>query len=525
LQQAVSIEPKSPLAHNNLGSALRAKGRLDEAISHFQEASQLEPKSALIQNNLGSALRAKGRLDEAISHFQESIRLDPKAAAAAHNSLGAALWTKGRQDEAIGHFQESIRLDPKAAAAAHYNLGAALRAKGRVDEAISHFQESIRHKLKAAATAHYDLGLALRDKGRLDEAIGHLRQVIELEPRSTLAPPALASTLFQSARADLGAAAGRGSKAGQLSESERADKRRQALSRLRANLELRTKLLNEGKAAEWSVAVWQTDPALASVREPAALAMLPDAERAEWQRLWADVAAIVAPLLQGQAFAARRSWAQAADTYARALKRGPTDDGHFWFEYAALLLLSGDRTGYAKACAHMIEKCGTDAGPRLYHVARACTLAPDAVADAALPGRLAAKELKDKTGEFWSLTEQGALAYRAGRYQESVPLFEQSLKADAKPGRAVLNWLWLALANQRLGKAEQARHWLIKAQTWLDQYRDGTPARADEELGLHYHNWLEAHVLRREAEALLQSTEPQRGTEYRQDGAPQKCSD
>jgi hypothetical protein len=29
------------------------------------------------------------------------------------------------------------------------------------------------------------------------------------------------------------------------------------------------------------------------------------------------------------------------------------------------------------------------------------------------------------------------------------------------------------------------------------------PARAEEELGLHYHNWLEAHVLRREAEALL----------------------
>jgi hypothetical protein len=29
------------------------------------------------------------------------------------------------------------------------------------------------------------------------------------------------------------------------------------------------------------------------------------------------------------------------------------------------------------------------------------------------------------------------------------------------------------------------------------------PARADEELGLHLHNWLEANVLRREAEALI----------------------
>ena len=150
-----------------------------------------------------------------------------------------------------------------------------------------------------------------------------------------------------------------------------------------------------------------------------------------------------------------------------------------------------------------MDRCGKDKGPRSYHVARACTLAPDAVADASLPGRLAEKELKDSAREFWSLTEQGALAYRAGRFQQAVPFFEQSLQADPKPGRAVLNWLWLALANQRLGKAEEARRWLNKAQAWLDQYRDGMPARAEEEFGLHLHNWLEAHVLRREAEALI----------------------
>jgi tetratricopeptide (TPR) repeat protein len=100
------------------------------------------------------------------------------------------------------------------------------------------------------------------------------------------------------------------------------------------------------------------------------------------------------------------------------------------------------------------------------------------------------------------------LAYRAGRFQESVPLFEQSLQADPKPGKAVLNWLWLALANQRLGNSEEARRWLDTAQAWLDQYGDGMPARADAELGLHLHNWLEAHVLRREAEALIPPTGP-----------------
>ena len=65
----------------------------------------------------------------------------------------------------------------------------------------------------------------------------------------------------------------------------------------------------------------------------------------------------------------------------------------------------------------------------------------------------------------------------------------------------MLNWLWLALANQRLGKVEEARRWLGKAQAWLDPYRDGMPAGANEELGLHLHDWLEAHILCREAEA------------------------
>src|SRR5258707_1390313 len=201
----------------------------------------------------------------------------------------------------------------------------------------------------------------------------------------------------------------------------------------------------------------------------------------------------------------RRDWAKAVDCYARGLTRGPTDDGHFWFEYAALLLLSGDRPGYVKACAHLVNRCGKDKGLRSYHVARACTLAPHAVADMSLPGRLAEKELQGSR-EFWSLTEQGALAYRAGRFQEAVPLFAQSLRANPKPGAAVLNWLWLALAHQRLEKAEEARRWLGKAQAWLDQNGDGMPARAEAEVGLHLHNWLEAHVLRSEAEALIQPT-------------------
>jgi hypothetical protein len=82
-------------------------------------------------------------------------------------------------------------------------------------------------------------------------------------------------------------------------------------------------------------------------------------------------------------------------------------------------------------------------------------------------------------------------------------LLEQSLKIDPRPGSAVLNWLWLALTCQKLDQKAQARSWLEKATKCLDQYRDGLPAGAEQKVGLHLHNWLEAHILRREAEAGL----------------------
>jgi tetratricopeptide (TPR) repeat protein/tRNA A-37 threonylcarbamoyl transferase component Bud32 len=422
--------------------------------------------------------------------------------------LGATLGEARRWDEALGFFRAALAVRP-GVSAAHNNLGEALYAKDRREEAMGQFKEALRLDRDSIA-AHLSLGSALRIEGRLEEAIDHFQRVLQLNPNLAVAQVGLSATISDAVRTALRTAAGQDAEKGRLDESERARLRLRALGWLRAYLELVIRLRDSGERRGWSPARWPTDSALASVRDPAELAKLPAAEREQWQRLWADVAAQVAadPREEGWEHAARRDWAPAADCYARRLTLGPTDDGHIWFEYAALSLLSGDRPGYVRACAHMTERCDKSGGPRAYHVARACTLAPDASALASLPGRSAQKELKEFGREFWSLTEQGALAYRAGRFQQAVRFFEQSLQADLRPGRAVVNWLWLALAKQRLEKAEEARRWLDKAQAWLDQYGDEMPARAEEELGLHFHNWLEAHVLRREAEALIPCTGP-----------------
>jgi serine/threonine-protein kinase len=485
-----------------LACALGEARRFEEALSYVRAALALRPTASVTHEALGDILRYLNRFDEAIGPYEEALRIEPNFAAA-HCNLGLVLCAKGRHSEGIEHYRRALRLVPNSTEF-HNNLGVALKESGQPNEAIDHYQEALRIEPNFAV-AHIGLGAILRAKGQLPEAIGHFQEALRIEPESTRVQEWLCVSLYPAARASIHDATRPGSENARPGELEQSARRRQALGWLRTSLELTTKLKNVGKLVDSPLSTWQTDPALASVRDPRMLAKLPDAEREQWQRLWVDVAAHVAadPLAQGRACAARQQWTRAADRYARALMRGTTEQGHFWFEYAALSLLSGDRPGYARACARMIERCGKDEGPRAYHVARACTLAPDAVADASMPGRLAEKELQRFAEEFWSLTEQGALAYRTGRYQEAVPLFEKSLRADPKAGKAVLNWLWLALAHQRLGKSEEARRWLGKATTWLEQYHDGMPNRAEEELGLHLHNWLEANVLRREAESII----------------------
>jgi tetratricopeptide (TPR) repeat protein len=209
-----------------------------------------------------------------------------------------------------------------------------------------------------------------------------------------------------------------------------------------------------------------------------------------------------ANLAQARGNAARGDWKAAAAGYTQVFESQPLNDGERGFEYAAVLLLSGHQAGYRKNCAEMLERSGRP-GIRPYHVARACTLAPDSVKDIALAGKKAENELKDSKREFWSMTEQGALAYRTGRYDDAATLLEQSLQADRKPGRAVLNWLWLSLVEHRRGKSAEAQAWLEKATKWLEQYPKGIPLAEDDARGLHLHNWLEAKILHREATALL----------------------
>ena len=152
------VYPNFALAHANLGSALSAERKTEDAIFHFTKAIKLEPNFTLAHNNLGNALSDAGKTEEAISHYKLAIKLKP-GYAAAHNNLGIALSNSRKIDEAISHYKMAIKFKPNFAQS-HYNLGLDLLTAVKVQEAISHFKIAINLK-PDFALARNNLKIAL----------------------------------------------------------------------------------------------------------------------------------------------------------------------------------------------------------------------------------------------------------------------------------------------------------------------------------------------------------------------------
>jgi tetratricopeptide (TPR) repeat protein len=316
---------------------------------------------------------------------------------------------------------------------------------------------------------------------------------------------------LNAARAAALAGCGVGSDAAKLDGARRAELRKWALEWLTTEYDAWAERHRVGKPSDRTVAAtavraWLTSEDLAGVRDEHALAKLPADERRGWEALWAKVAALaardpVALFKQARAHVARTQWKKAAACYAGGMELEPTNDSELWFEYAAVQLLAGDRPGYRRTCAHMLARGQAKPPMRVYLVARACTLSPDSTDQPKEPARLFEPEV-DNHRAFWVQTERAAMLVRDGRPGRAVLDAERSLLDDSRPGRAVLNWLWLALAYQKLGNPNEAKRWLEKAADWLDQQGGRMPPESSV-MGSHLHNWLEAHVLRQEAEALL----------------------
>jgi serine/threonine protein kinase/Flp pilus assembly protein TadD len=81
--------------------------------------------------------------------------------------------------------------------------------------------------------------------------------------------------------------------------------------------------------------------------------------------------------------------------------------------------------------------------------------------------------LAPQNGPFW--TTLGGAYYRAGQWQGAVAALKKAMQL--RSGGDSADWFFLAMAQQQLGDAEEARHWYDQAVQWMDKNKP-----RDEEL-------------------------------------------
>jgi tetratricopeptide (TPR) repeat protein len=165
------------LAHNNLGTALAAEGKKEEAIAHYRKAIEINPTFTIAHLNLGAALVAQGRIEEALA----AIKMNPNQEEA-HFHLGVVLAAQGRNEEAIAHYLVAIKINPNYDDA-HYNLANLLMKQGKIEEAIDNYSKAIKIN-PDHADAHCNLADVFVKQNKIGQAIEHFREAVRITPSS-----------------------------------------------------------------------------------------------------------------------------------------------------------------------------------------------------------------------------------------------------------------------------------------------------------------------------------------------------
>jgi WD40 repeat protein len=187
-------------------------------------------------------------------------------------------------------------------------------------------------------------------------------------------------------------------------------------------------------------------------------------------------------------------WEKASADFGKASQLSKSDF-ETWALHGMLRLYLADEKGYRQACTTLVKRWGAAQDLRIrYYVARICALAPNAVADLKPFLQLAEQLVEQVPNDPNFHTTLGAMLFRAGRTEEAAKRFTEAIaKTPGKKGSA-WDWLFLAMAQQKLGHPEEAKSCLAKGGKFLK------PQEASWSQRLGY------QILHREAEALVKGT-------------------
>jgi tetratricopeptide (TPR) repeat protein len=177
-EHLAALDPDNPDVQIGLAEVAHARGRLDDALEHYDRAIGTRPGMTMAHHGRGVVLEDLGETEAAMAAFRASLDALPTNLLAL-NDLGRLYLMRGDHRRAHELLQQAVDLDSTFADARN-NLGSVLLEERRPLQAATHLERAVRLRPEFPG-AHFNLAIALVSIGRTDDGLGALRRGVELD--------------------------------------------------------------------------------------------------------------------------------------------------------------------------------------------------------------------------------------------------------------------------------------------------------------------------------------------------------
>lgn len=143
LKRVIEKEPKHKTARRQLGYALLAQRKLDQAIEVLQAQTKINPFDDYAYNLLGQVYWRQQKYAEAEVALRKQIEVTPLDKWA-HGNLGLMLVEWRKYKEAVPELEQAISLNPDQESQYQISLGRAYLNLGQTEKAIQAFDKAVK---------------------------------------------------------------------------------------------------------------------------------------------------------------------------------------------------------------------------------------------------------------------------------------------------------------------------------------------------------------------------------------------